>query len=101
MIESTRQTNLTKFLNTTDTEWKVLEEFPNYIITINGNVWSLSRGRFIYQSISNSGYLQVTLIKDGKFKTKHVHSLVAKTFLGDRPEGLTINHIDGVRANNA
>ena len=45
------------------------------------------------------GYLKVTLAP-GK-KTKSVHHLVASTFLGPRPEGMDIRHLDGNRENNA
>jgi hypothetical protein len=33
-------------------------------------------------------------------KTVKVHALVALAFLGDRPNGYVINHIDGIKANN-
>jgi hypothetical protein len=38
-------------------------------------------------------------IKWGK-KNYQVHSLIAKAFLGDRPDGLDVDHIDGKKDNN-
>ena len=44
---------------------------------------------------------RVSLWKDGKCKDLLVARLVAITFLGDPPEGFTVNHKDGNRFNNA
>lgn len=44
---------------------------------------------------------RVSLWKDGKEKDFLVARLVATTFLGDPPDGYTVNHIDGNRMNNA
>jgi hypothetical protein len=43
---------------------------------------------------------RVYLWKDGKAKDWLVARAVAITFLGDPPEGFTVNHIDGNRLNN-
>lgn len=43
---------------------------------------------------------RVSLWKDGKVKECLVARLVALTFLGEAPEGFTVNHIDGNRLNN-
>lgn len=44
---------------------------------------------------------RVSLWKDGKVKDWLVARLVAITFLGNPPEGFTVNHKDGNRMNNA
>lgn len=44
---------------------------------------------------------RVSLWKDGKVKDWLVARLVAITFLGDPPDGFTVNHKDGNRMNNA
>jgi hypothetical protein len=47
------------------------------------------------------GYLKVGLtLNDGRQKTIRVHILVATAFLGARPEGLDINHRNGVKTDN-
>lgn len=43
---------------------------------------------------------RVSLWKDGKSTDWLVARLIAITFLGDPPEGYTVNHIDGNRFNN-
>jgi len=55
-------------------------------------------------SVSNdsSGYLKATLHdKYGKKSAPKVHKLVALMFIGFRPDGMTINHKDGVKHNNS
>lgn len=48
----------------------------------------------------NNGYLIVDLYKNGEGKTKHVHRLVAETFIGNDENKTTVNHIDGNKSNN-
>jgi len=46
-------------------------------------------------------YLGVTVLVGGKQKQAYVHQLVAEAFIGPRPDGLEINHIDGRKQNNS
>lgn len=46
-------------------------------------------------------YRVVRLSVGGQGTTFYTHHLVATAFLGDQPPGTQINHIDGVRTNNA
>lgn len=48
-----------------------------------------------------SGYQIVTLSKNGKGKCFTVHSLVALTFIGERPDGFQCCHNDGNVDNNS
>lgn len=47
------------------------------------------------------GYPFVGLCKNGKVKLVRVHTLVVTAFIGPIPEGLTVNHKDGVKTNNS
>lgn len=47
-----------------------------------------------------SGRLQLSLCKAGRYKCVRVHSLVAEAFIGPRPPGKQVNHIDGNHRNN-
>lgn len=47
------------------------------------------------------GYLTVMFRVGEKKVNFTVHRLVAAAFIGPRPNGMHINHIDGVKANNA
>jgi hypothetical protein len=40
------------------------------------------------------------ICSNGPLKTIHIHHLVAETFIGKRPDGLVIDHIDGNKHNN-
>lgn len=51
-----------------------------------------------------TGYHQVSIRKTGMTGsggfTKYIHDLVAEQFIGPRPEGMDIDHVDGNRSNN-
>lgn len=49
-----------------------------------------------------NGYLAVSLGMglNGKRQQKYVHRLVTLAFIGQCPDGLEVNHIDGVKTNN-
>lgn len=46
-------------------------------------------------------YPRVSLCRKGSKRTVNVHSIVARAFLGERPEGMEVNHRDGDRCNCA
>lgn len=50
--------------------------------------------------LSPHGYFNVSIRTSGKFVTMRVHRLIALAFLGPRPEGMVINHLDGDKRNN-
>lgn len=82
-------------------EWEVVKEAPEYSISNLGRIWSRKRDRFLNNKrLDSKGYPHVTLY-DGKPKRFKVHKLVAIYFIGERPEGFTINHIDGIKTNNS
>lgn len=57
-------------------------------------------GRIITPHTTAAGYLRVTLCRDAKATLHFVHRLVARTFLGEAPQGKpTVNHLDGDKAN--
>lgn len=67
--------------------------------------WHLYRGhpgpRPLVGTPNSKGYLTVALCRDGVQTTRKVHTLIAGTFLGSRPAGLEIRHLDGNQTNNA
>lgn len=50
------------------------------------------RGRVLRQWVGPSGYLTVDLVLDGKHERWPVHQLVARVFIGPRPEGQVTRH---------
>ena len=47
------------------------------------------------------GYYVVNPSIDGRNVLMYVHRIVADAFLGERPAGVEVNHIDGDKLNNA
>lgn len=50
---------------------------------------------------TGSDYLRLKLSMNNRQHQRTVHSLVAEVFLGERPNGWHVNHIDGNKLNNA
>lgn len=80
-------------------EWRPVSECPH------GKFWVSSHGRVKgVRKINrlrknNRGYCLFSFWCCGN-KTATVHSMVARAFIGPRPAGMTINHIDGCKTNN-
>lgn len=45
-------------------------------------------------------YVQVALSREGRRKLVAVHALVAAAFIGPRPKGLEVRHLDGNHSND-
>ena len=77
-------------------EWKKI--FEDYEISNLGNC--RRNGKVINGSIQNKGYKYFQVQRDGKRINKLLHHLVAAAFIGKRPDGLVIDHIDQDKLNN-
>lgn len=96
--------------------WKDIPEYEGlYQVSSFGNLKSLERKvnnsnystrivkeKIMKQSLSNNGYLIVSLWKNNKRTSKTVHSLVAMSFLKHIPisRKTVIDHIDNNKTNN-
>ena len=91
-------------------KWKVINDYPNYLISDRGRVLSVGRvykahGRKVELpnelkaiNVNGRGYPTVKLYKYGKYKSIAVHRLVAQAFI---PNPLRcVKHIDGNKLNN-
>lgn len=79
-------------------EWRPIEGRAEYEVSNLGRVQR--RGRVRALTPDGDGYLRVSFWQDGKAVKVGVHTLVAETFLGRRPPGLVVRHVDGVNSNN-
>ena len=76
-----------------------------YQVSNLGRVKSLPRtttkGKTLKIQVNSiNKYCYVCLCRDNKKSQKRVHILVANAFLGDNPNKLQVNHIDGDKTNN-
>lgn len=74
--------------------WKSYDN--NYLVSSLGNVWSIRREILLKQSLDGYGYKTVTI---NSITTK-VHRMVAIVFLGKPENNLTVNHKNGIKADN-
>lgn len=71
-----------------------------YYVDNDGNVYN-GRGRKLKGRPDTHGYLQVRLpIRVGVYRNMFVHILVARAYMGDKPEGFDVDHINFVRIDN-
>lgn len=93
-----------------DKEWRDIKGYEGlYQVSDKGNVRHLSnydsagcfRDEYTLKPIlSNHGYYEVSLYKNGKAKQYRVHRLVAEAFIPNPENYPMINHKDEVRTNN-
>ena len=68
--------------------------------TKSGKIYSVKRKKFLSQFGNGHGYRRVHIWKDGEFKRRPVHNIMADTFL-KRVEGKEIvNHKNGDKEDN-
>ena len=73
--------------------------FGQYLVFSDGRI----RGprRMLKPRVKRNGYAEVNISEDGSAKSLKVHSIVALVHIGERPHGMTIDHRDGNKLNNA
>lgn len=84
---------------------KEIENYKGYFITEDGVVTSYkgAKPRVLKQqkaTQSKKGYYQVRLFNEDGNKLQYIHRLVYKTFVGEIPNKMTIDHIDDDTSNN-
>lgn len=79
--------------------WKQIPSFPEYMVSDCGMV--RRNNRLLSHRENANGYLRVQMQRNGKSTARTIHSLVAEAFIGERPEGFHVCHIDGDKTNNS
>lgn len=84
------------------TQWKTIEEYPNYEVSNTGLVRNKKSGRVLKPAKNTTGYPQVPLCNNGRCKLRLVHRLVAEAFIENtNPEEYDqINHKNSCRSDN-
>lgn len=83
-------------------EWRVIEDYPDYMISNLGRVKSLKYGkeRILKSNKDKDNYLRVPLHKEGKLKVHQIHRLVALHFIPNPNNLPQVNHKDEDPSNN-
>lgn len=84
-------------------EWRRFDFFGRpYEVSNLGHIRCAVSGRVLKQTVRKDGYRAVTLqlSRRGRRQTLLVHGLMAAVFLGPRPAGLLVRHLDGSRDGN-
>lgn len=81
-------------------EWREIDEYKGlYWVSNKGRIKN-SKGLVRKPHLNSSGYVQVALFKEKKFRNVLVHRFVAKAFLKNPGGQLEVNHKDGNKLNN-
>lgn len=78
--------------------WKPIKGVYDAYINIDGCV--IRNGKAKKSSIAKTGYKVVTFSIKNKSHTKTIHSLLADAFIGPRPDGMEVLHINGDKLDN-
>jgi len=97
-----------KYLETTEREnpdvdlttMKSIEGFPNYRVSSDGKVYSVSYKKFLKTQTNNDGYETIQVTNKGVKKDFLMHRLVAIGFIENKDNKQYVNHIDGNKLNN-
>lgn len=93
--------------------WLSVPGYEGYLVSDRGRVRTedrmilgrdgrteLHRGRVLKSQVMRNGYHEVYLCDGKSRKHRTVHSLVAQVFLGEKPKGYDVMHINGDRSDN-
>ena len=82
-------------------EWEQAKGFSKYLVSTEGQIYSLDRDVMIPQDENTCGYMRAYIWNnEGERKHVLVHRLVYMTHVGDIPKGLQVNHKDENKTNN-
>lgn len=95
-------------------EWRAITGYEGiYEVSHVGDVRSLDRvveyrtgrrvpkkGVVLRSATAIDGHLKVSLSRDNQATTRLVHQLVAEAFIGPRPAGMEVRHLNGIAADN-
>lgn len=70
-------------------------------VIVDSKSTRIFKGKILQAGVQSNDYLGVHLYKGSKSTSRLVHYLVAEAFLGTRPDGMDVDHIDSNRANNS
>lgn len=83
-------------------EPRIIDGDPDYRVWPCGKAESFKSGTWktLKPNPNRKGYLRITLCRDGKQRSCKIHHLIARAFLGPRPPGQVVRHLDDDKFNN-
>lgn len=83
-------------------EYKLIEGYPDYMVSSDGKVYSLKNGKKeeLKTRIEKRGYMDVPLYTNSQCVRKRVHRLVAEAFITNPDNLPQVNHKDEDKTNN-
>ena len=88
-------------MNINNTFYTPIPHFEGYFISRTGSVYSSISNKILKTYKNRKNYLCIDLVQNGKRIKCRIHSLVALTFIGERPLGMQVRHLDGNPLNNS
>jgi len=79
----------------------IIENYPNYSIYENGEIWNTKKNKKMNYHQDKDGYLTVKLWNSGKYKRLKVHRLIALHFIPIVENKPLVDHIDRNKQNNS
>lgn len=96
-------------------EWRPISDFPGYRISRSGRVQSCRRSTKSGMALKHyqlgqwydltpratrDGHLRVVLYRDSRPRSRYVHTLLAESFIGPKPDGMICRHINDIPDDN-
>lgn len=81
-------------------EFIIITNYENYGISSTGLLKNFKTNRVLKTFKGGSGYEYCRIINNDGYKKTTIHNLVAKFFIGDKPDGFEVHHIDRNKLNN-
>ena len=78
-----------------------IKDYMDYLITLDGKVFSMITMKFLKPNIGDRGYLSAQLYdKKGSSKRCLIHRLVAEAYLPNIENKEQVNHMNGIKSDN-
>jgi hypothetical protein len=80
-----------------DEQWRSVPGYPDYEVSNLGFVrsWKSGAARIMSRRPDGKGYPRVGLSTNGVVTERNIHQLVVEAFVGPRPDGMEVRHLDG------
>ncbi len=72
-------------------------KYHEYLVFEDGRVQNPD-GTYRKHNTNFKGYIQISMKINGKWTTRHLHTLLYKLFVSDVPKGYEVDHINNVRS---